>query len=137
MWKKFLATYRHGGNVAVYLNQQQFLLQKEYHLQYPGGMLQFVEDFETAFTNIDAVCEGNPEMAQRNVGLYMDQGKRELFISKFSAGPETMDMNEAVESTTTTWPDMVDALRSGHQACTSTSKRGQATQQSTNYMECC
>src|SRR5210317_274479 len=111
VWKKFLATYRHGGNVAVYLNQQQFLLQKEYHLQYPGGMLQFVEDFETAFTNIDAVCEGNPEMAQKNVGLYTDQGKRELFISNFSAGPGTMDMIEAVESTTTTWPDMVDALR--------------------------
>src|SRR5210317_1128720 len=111
VWKKFLATYRHGGNVAVYLNQQQSLLQKEYHLQYPGGMLQFVEDFETAFTNIDAVCAGNPEMAQKNVGLYTDQGKRELFISKFSTGPGTMDMIEAVESTTTTWPDMVDALR--------------------------
>src|SRR5210317_1344650 len=68
--KKFLATYRHGGNVAVYLNQQQSLLQKEYHLQYPGGMLQFVEDFETAFTNINAVCEGNPEMEQWNIGLY-------------------------------------------------------------------
>src|SRR5210317_2129166 len=50
-------------------------------------------------------------MAQQNVGLYTDQGKRELFISKFSAGPGTMDMIEAVESTTTTWPDMVDALR--------------------------
>src|SRR5210317_2103902 len=74
-------------------------------------MLQFVEDFEKAFTNIDAVCEGNPEMAQKNFGLYTDQGKRELFISKFSAGPGTMDMIEAVESTTTTWPDMVDALR--------------------------
>src|SRR5210317_1828386 len=74
-------------------------------------MLQFVEDFETAFTNIDAVCKGNPEMAQLNVGLYMDKGKRELFISKFSAGPGTMYMIEAVESTTTTWPDMVDAMR--------------------------
>src|SRR5210317_2133348 len=74
-------------------------------------MLQFVEDFETAFTNIDAVCESNPEMAQRNVGLYTDQGKRELFISKFHAGPETMDMIEAMESTPTTWPDMVDASR--------------------------
>src|SRR5210317_352536 len=74
-------------------------------------MLQFVEDFETAFTNIDAVCEGNPEMTQWNVGLYTDQNKRELFISKFSAGPGTMDMIEAVESTTTTWPDMVDSLR--------------------------
>src|SRR5210317_1017931 len=111
VWKKFLASYRHGGNVAVYLNQQQSLLQKEYHLQYPGGMLQFVEDFETAFTNIDAVCKGNPEMAQRNVGLYTDQDKRELFISKFSAGPGSMDMIEAMESTTTTWPDIVDALR--------------------------
>src|SRR5210317_2018530 len=74
-------------------------------------MLQFVEDFETAFTNIDAVCEGNPEMAQWNVGLYTNQSKRELFISKFSAGPGTMDMIEAVESTTTTWSDMVDTLR--------------------------
>src|SRR5210317_55901 len=74
-------------------------------------MLQFVEDFETAFTNIDAVCEGNPEMTQQNVGLYIDQGKRELFISKFSARPGTMDMIEAMESTSTTWPDMVDALR--------------------------
>src|SRR5210317_2233560 len=111
VWKKFLATYRHGGNVAVYLNQQQSLLQKEYYLQYPGGMFQFVEDFETAFTNIDAVCEGNPEMSQCNVGLYTNQGKRELFISKFSAGPVTMDMIEAMKSTTTTWPDMVDALR--------------------------
>ena len=27
VWQKFLATYRHGGNVAVYLNQQQSLLQ--------------------------------------------------------------------------------------------------------------
>src|SRR5210317_2672824 len=74
-------------------------------------MLQFVKDFETAFTNIDAVCEGNPEMAQWNVGLYTDQGKRELFISKLSAGPGTMGMIEAMESNTTTWPDMVDALR--------------------------
>src|SRR5210317_909669 len=74
-------------------------------------MIQFVEDFETAFTNIDAVYEGNPEMAQRNVGLYTDQDKRDLFISKFSADPGTMDMIEAMESTTTTWPDMVDALR--------------------------
>src|SRR5210317_2131357 len=74
-------------------------------------MLQFVEDFETAFTNINAVCEGNPEMAQKNVGLYSDQCKRKLFISKFSAGPGTMDMIVAMESTTTTWPDMVDALR--------------------------
>src|SRR5210317_5540 len=111
VWKKFLATYRQGGNVGVYLNRQQSLLQKEYHLQYPGGMLPFVEDFERAFTNIDAVCEGNPEMTHRNVGLYTDQGKRELFISKFSAGPGTMDMIEAMEFTTTTWPDMVDALR--------------------------
>src|SRR5210317_2009827 len=53
----------------------------------------------------------NSEMAQRNVGLYTDQCKRELFISKFSVGPGTMDMIEAVESTTTTWPDMVHALR--------------------------
>src|SRR5210317_2201962 len=50
-------------------------------------------------------------MAQQNVGLFRSQGKRELFISKFSAGPGTMDMIEAKESTTTTWPDMVDALR--------------------------
>src|SRR5210317_2560683 len=50
-------------------------------------------------------------MAHKNVGLYSDQGKRELIISKFSAGPGTMDMIEAVESTTTTWPDMVDSLR--------------------------
>src|SRR5210317_2614951 len=50
-------------------------------------------------------------MAQQTVGLYTDQGKRELLISKFSAGPGTMDIIEAVESTTTTWPDMVDALR--------------------------
>src|SRR5210317_1824767 len=74
-------------------------------------MIQFVEDFETAFTNIDAVYEGNPEMAQRNVGLYTDQDKRDLFISKFSANPGTMDMIEAVESTTTTWPNVVDTLR--------------------------
>src|SRR5210317_400851 len=50
-------------------------------------------------------------MAQQTVGLYTDQGKRELFISKFSAGQGTMDIIEAVESTTTTWPDIVDALR--------------------------
>src|SRR5210317_667924 len=86
-------------------------------------MLQFVEDFETAFTNIDAVCEGNPEMAQKNVGLYTNQGKRELFISKFRAGPRTMDMIEAVESTTTTWPDMVDALRQKIAHCIGTQQQ--------------
>src|SRR5210317_1774080 len=86
-------------------------------------MLQFVEDFETAFTNIDAVCEGNPEMAQRNVGLYTDQGKREIFICKFSTDPGTMDMIEAMESTTTTWPDMVDALRQRIARCIGTQQQ--------------
>src|SRR5210317_1372255 len=86
-------------------------------------MLQFVEDFETALTNIDAVCEGNQGMAQRNVGLYTDQGKRELFISKFSAGPGTMDMIEAVESTTTTCPDMIDALRQRITLCIGTQQQ--------------
>src|SRR5210317_655560 len=86
-------------------------------------MLQFVEDFKKAFTNIDVVCEGNPEMALRNVGLYTDQGKRELFISKFSAGPGTMDMIEAVESTTTTWPDMVDVLKQRIARCIGTQQQ--------------
>ena len=112
-WRKFVATYRHNGNVAVHLAEQQAIVATRFTLNYPGGMLSFLEDYENAFMNIDYVTRHTSMMGDGNplVGLYTDQGKRQLFVQNFTLLDVTAEMIENVESTTETWDDMVDALR--------------------------
>ena len=54
-WKRFVDTYRYDGDVDVYLSEQQRSLCVQFHSHYPGGMLKFLEDYETAFLNIEYV----------------------------------------------------------------------------------
>ena len=56
-WKRFIDTYRFHGDVDVYLAEQQSILTRKYHAHYHGGMIQFLEDFESAFMNIDYVLK--------------------------------------------------------------------------------
>ena len=42
VWHKFLATYRFGGNLSLYIGKQQEILTKHYHLHYPGGASGFL-----------------------------------------------------------------------------------------------
>ena len=75
VWHKFLATYRFGGKLSLYIDKQQEILTKHYHLHYPGGANGFVDDYEEAFMNIDYVLrdQADPELQR----LYTDSGKRE------------------------------------------------------------
>jgi len=116
-WKKFLDTYRYDGDVAVYLSTQHQILSVRYSSNYPGGMLQFLEDYESAFMNIEHVLNNKPS-TEGITGLYTDQGKRNLFVQNFTVPDLTAELIESVESTTETWEDMVNELRHRLAKCT-------------------
>ena len=44
VWHQFLATYRFGGNIQLYLAEQRAVLVKKFSLNYPGGAIGFLED---------------------------------------------------------------------------------------------
>ena len=78
-YRKFIATYRYDGNVSVYIASQQAILKVEFTQDYPGGMLKFVEDYETAFMNIDYVLRDHPILEDDGIpmqGFYTDAGKK-------------------------------------------------------------
>ena len=113
-YRKFIATYRYDGNVSVYIASQQAILKVEFTLDYPGGMLKFVEGYETAFMNIDYVLRDHPILEDDGIpmqGFYTDAGKRQTFVQNFSLNDATITMIESVEATTSTWQEMVDALQ--------------------------
>jgi len=109
-WQKFLETYRYDGDVAVYLSMQHQILSIRFSHQYQGGMLQFLEDYESAFMNIEHVMSSKPS-SEGITGLYTDQGKRNLFVQNFTVPDLTAELIESVEATTETWDDMVNELR--------------------------
>ena len=51
-WKHFLDTHHYDGDVDVYLTEQQGILGKQFHPHYLGGMIQFLEHYESALVNI-------------------------------------------------------------------------------------
>ena len=73
-------------------------------------MLQFLEDHENAFMNIEYVLRSNP-MTGATTTLCTDEGKRRLFVTNFTHPDHTAEMIDSVEATTTTWDAMVNALR--------------------------
>ena len=102
VWKQFLDTYRYGGDVDVYIARQQDILRVRYTPDYPGKELGFLEDYETAFINIDAVSE---------TPLHNDQLKRQTFINNFSLIGHTNKMADNVFEQTDTWEQLVSSLR--------------------------
>ena len=57
VWKQLLETYCYNGDVVLYISEQQLVLCELYHDDYPGQELGFLEAYETAFSNIDAVSD--------------------------------------------------------------------------------
>ena len=54
-WSRFLEVFRFNGDVDVFLAEQQEVLKTQFSHTYPGGAIKFLESYETAFINIDAV----------------------------------------------------------------------------------
>ena len=65
-WKRIKDTFRFDGNVNVYLATQQAVLSNKFHSNYSGGMLQFLEDYESAFLNIEYVLRHKRVSGQSN-----------------------------------------------------------------------
>ena len=61
VWYQYIATYRFGGNISLYLAQQREVLVKKFTLNYPGGAVGFLEDYELAYMNIDYVLKEHPD----------------------------------------------------------------------------
>ena len=112
VWKALLDTYRYDGHVDNYLANQQKVLTRKFHAKYPGGMLQFLEDYENAFMNIEYVMQRQQGYLEGDaVALHTDNGKRRLFIQNFHVPDLTDNLIENVEHNTDTWDAMVDDLR--------------------------
>ena len=107
-WKQLLATFRYDGDVDCYLAKQQEVLMIHFHSGYPGGEIQFLEDYESDFLNIEFVMRTNN--ISDSTSLYTDDGKRRLFVQQFSVPNLTADLIDTVESTTETWEAMVQIV---------------------------
>ena len=84
-WKRIKDTFHFDGNVNVYLSTQQARLSAKFHSHYTGGMLQFLEDYESAFLNIEYVlCHKCMTGDTSQTDIYTDEGKRQIFITNFS-----------------------------------------------------
>ncbi len=75
-------------------------------------MLQFLEDYEAAFMNIEYVKK-KQQLSGTDSGerLHNDQGKRAIFVRNFHLPNITDTLIEDVELHTSTWAEMVDVLR--------------------------
>ena len=100
------------GDVEIYISEQQAILNLPFHKDYQGGMLQFVEDYEVAFSNIEYV-KRKQQLSGRPTGeaLHTDEGKRSIFVRNFTVVDLTDTLIENVEAVTNTWDSMVDELR--------------------------
>ena len=95
----------------MYLAQQQQVVSQRYHSQYLGGMIQFLEDYESAFMNIDYVMRRKPlTSSYKSNSLYTDDGKRRLFVQNFTVPDLTAELIESVENSTESWEALVDQL---------------------------
>ena len=75
-------------------------------------MLKFLEDYESAFMNIEYVIQYQyPHSNKEGGALHTDHGKQCLFIQNFMFPDLTDHLIENVEVSTNTWPAMVDELR--------------------------
>ncbi len=111
-WKCFIQTHRYGGDVDIYIAEQQVVLTVKYSTSYPGGMLQFLEDYEAAFMNIEYVKKKQQlSGTDSGEGLHTDQGKRAIFVCNFHLPNITNTLIEDVELHTSMWAEMVDVLR--------------------------
>ena len=90
-WKELFDTHEYAGDPDVYLLQQMDALNVEYTPTYPGGSLQFLEDKESAFTNLEKISM---------TSIYTDIGKQMLFIAKFSYPGDTADLADNVHGRT-------------------------------------
>ena len=111
-WKYLVDTYRYDGEVEIYIAQQQEVLSRKFTAEYPGGMLQFLEDYEAAFMNIEYVMKRQQAYSHTHGSdLYTDDGKRRLFAQNFMVPDLTDHLIDNVEACTDNWNDMVNALR--------------------------
>ena len=72
-WKQLLAMFQYDGDVDCYLATQQETLMAHFHSGYPGDEIQFLEDFESAFLNVEFVMHTNN--ISDSSSLYTDDGK--------------------------------------------------------------
>ena len=74
-------------------------------------MLKFLEDYESAFMNIEYVIQRQyPQNRHEGGALHTDHGNWHLFIQNFMVPDLTDHLIENVEVSTDTWPAMVDEL---------------------------
>ena len=91
--------------------QQQSILAICFHADYSGGQLQFLEDYENAFMNIDYVLKHQWLSGTYSDGsLYTNNGKQHLFVQNFTVPDLTAELIDTIENTTDTWDAMVDSL---------------------------
>ena len=102
VWSLFLDKYRYGGNKEVYLAEEQQKIRVRYTPDFPGGELGFLEQYETAFINIDSASDSL---------LFSDEGKRTLFLTNFSCIGHTTELVDILQSTTNTWDGLIKSLR--------------------------
>ena len=112
VWFGLMTKFRYGGDVDVYLAKLQQIVAQRYHNNYPGGMMQFLEDYEEAFMNMENVMQRKHQHnPNESCSLYTDDRKRRLFIQNFTVPDLTATLIENVESSTQTWEALVDQLR--------------------------
>ena len=110
-WLEFLDKYRFDGNVAVFLAEQQRIVNTEYTPSYRRGLLGYLEDVEAAFINIERVSKHKTLSGEyATPTLYTDSGKRSTFIQN-TIDSSVNELIEQVESETTTWDAFVNVLR--------------------------
>ena len=75
-WKCLIDTYCYDGDVDIYLLKQQEVLSCKFNIKYPSGMLKFLEDYESAFMNIEYVIQRQyPDSNKEGGALHTDHGK--------------------------------------------------------------
>ena len=114
LWWELLNTHRFNGDIDVHLDQQQAVLSEHCHVGYPGGPIAFLENHDTAFTNLECVghLTGAHGITDPNkLQKHPDSVKRCMFTNKFHVQDVTSDLTDQVTSSTDTWQDMFDELR--------------------------
>ena len=113
MWWELLNTHWFNGDIDVHLDQQQAVLSERYCIGHPGGPIAFLENCDTAFTNLECVghLTGAHGITDPNkLQKCPDSVKCHMFTNKFYIQDVTSDFMDQVTSSTDTWQEMFDEL---------------------------
>ena len=62
-----LTEYDHGGDSDVLVEKYDSIINTKFHRNYQGGITGFIDDYETAFTELTSLGEGYSERYKMKV----------------------------------------------------------------------